>query len=411
MTNNIFVKCDVCGCILDLKWQVGYLPKSEFMVSCGKCKSTIKGTLYTNNKELKLNYDIVNAKEVDYKSKLECDFIIPISGELITEKMREGVKQYQPTPFINLIMLIGPENFSIYTRRYLSGMDKIEKQKNIYDRFNGLYFNKKYDYLKKELKQNLNINMKRWSLKGILEQKYKADINFLTSFTNITKYTKNKEKIFKNIKKLKGTNKLEYEKLLRYFSNDIDNFEKRLNQILDVLLNNYNYFIPVLLLEYIDKDQIKDICNKYALTTVHFEDVRSLYLRIYENIMEVSTLVIALDNIIYRGDYTKIDDTIIVGKNNIEQYRKMSKGNKVKYTITDEIFNSCIPKFDKDIRNAIGHEDIEYDNFKQKLTYKEGESYLIEYVYNVWRCYEPCLLLYEIILDIKINILKLENKL
>ena len=32
--------------------------------------------------------------------------------------------------------------------------------------------------------------------------------------------------------------------------------------------------------------------------------------------------------------------------------------------------------------------------------------YLIEYVYNSWNCYELCLLVYEIIIDIKLELLK-----
>lgn len=408
MTHNIFVKCDVCGSILDLKWQVGFLPKSNFIVSCGNCKSTIKGTLYVNNVDISLNYNIVNAKEV--KADLMCDFIVPISGELITEKMRKGIEQFKLNPFMNLIELIGFDNFSTYQKRFLTGTNIIENQKNIYDRLNELYFNKKFNYLKQELKQKLNIKMKKEDLKEIIEQKYKNDIKFLTLFTNRKKYLNNKEKIFKSIKRTKGANKIEYEKLLRFFSNDIDKFEKKLNATLNIFLNNYNSFIPVLLLEYIDIKQIEEILNRYAITTVDFEDIRSLYLRIYENIMQVVDLIVGLNNIIYRGDYKKIDDTIIQKKNTIEQYREMSKGNKIKYTITNEIFNSVLPKFDKDIRNAIGHEDIEYDIFEQKLVYKDGESYLIEYVYNIWKCYEPCLLLYEIILDTKLNILKLENK-
>lgn len=411
MTHNIFVKCDVCGSILDLKWQIGYLPKSEFMVSCGKCKSTIKGTLYTNNKDVKLDYDIVNATEIENHSMYECDFIIPISGELITEKMRRGTEQYKPTPFINLTMLIGFNNFSIYQRRYLTGVNKLENEKNIYDRFNELYSSNQFDYLRKELSKNFNIKIKQRGLKETLEQKYNFDINFLTSFTNIARHIKIREKIFKNLKKLKGANKLEYEKLLLYFAEDIDKFEKKLRETLNIFLNNYNYFIPVISLEYINKEQIEEIFNKYALTTVDFEDVRSLYLRIYENIMESSILLIGLNNIVHRGDYSKIDDTIIARKNTIEQYKEMSKGNRLKYTLTNETFNSIFPNFDKDIRNAIGHEDIEYDIFNQKLIYKDGKSYLLEYVYNLWQCYEHCLLLYEIILDTKFNLLKLQNKL
>ena len=41
MTYNIFVKCDVCGSISDLKWQVGELSKNIFRICCGKCKTLI----------------------------------------------------------------------------------------------------------------------------------------------------------------------------------------------------------------------------------------------------------------------------------------------------------------------------------------------------------------------------------
>ncbi len=408
MTHNIFVKCDVCGSILDLKWQVGFLPKSNFIVSCGKCKSTIKGTLYTNNVDISLNYDIVNAKEI--KADFMCDFIVPISGELITEKMRKGTEQFKPTPFMNLVSLIGPNNFAIYQKRFLTGINIIENQKNMYDRLNELYFNKNFNYLKQELKQKLNIKMKKEDLKEIIEQKYKNDIRFLISFTNIKKYLNHREKIFKNINKIKGANKIEYEKLLKFLSSDIDKFEKKLNETLNIFLNHYNSFIPILLLEYVDKNKIEEVINEYAITTVNFEEVRSLYLRIYENIIQVVEVIVGLNNIMYRGDYKELDNTIIPNKNTIDQYKELSKGNKIKYTLTNEIFNYILPQFDKDIRNAIGHEDIEYDIFEQKMTYKDGESYLIEYVYNIWKCYEPCLLLYEIILGTKLDILKLENK-
>lgn len=219
------------------------------------------------------------------------------------------------------------------------------------------------------------------------------------------------KRILKSYKKLKATNKINYEKLLKFFENDIDKFEKRIRQTLNIFINNYNCFIPILLLEYIDKNKIKEIYDKYAITTVYFEEVRSLYLRIYENVMEISSLFIGLNNIMYREDYAKIDDTIINNKNSIQQYKKMSKGNKIKYTSKNEIFNLIIPEFDKDIRNAIGHEDIEYDVFNQKLIYDGGEIYLIEYVYNVWKCYELCFLMYQVIINIKLDTLKLNKNL
>lgn len=228
----------------------------------------------------------------------------------------------------------------------------------------------------------------------------------ILNFVNQKKYLILKEKIFKNYKRIKSISKLDYENLLNFLKNDIDKFEKRIRDILNLFLENYNSFIPVLLLEYVDEIKINEIYEKYAITTVHFEDVRNLYLRIYENIIEVSTVFVTLNNIMYRENYQKIDDTIINKKNTIQDYKEMSKGNKIKYLTQNEIFNLLIPKFDKDIRNAIGHEDIEYNTFSQKLKYEDKEIYLMEYVFNIWKCYELCLLMYDLVLSIKLDILK-----
>lgn len=405
MTYNIFVKCNVCESIIDLKCQIGYLPKSVFRVNCGKCKTLIEGTLYVNDSP-GFSYKIKNAEEIEPKLDLICDYIIPISAEIITEKMRNGYEQFKPTPFINIVSLVGMENFSTFNSRYLNGTDKIEKLKNKCDMINELYINEEYKYLKKMIIDDFKVKRKKWNTLKILEEKYCIDLKFYNYFVDQKKYINFKEKIFKNYKKIKSINKIDYQNYLDFLKKDIDKYEKRMRDTLNLFLEKYNSFIPVLLLEYVEKAKLDEIYEKYAITTVHFEDVRNLYLRIYENIIEVSTVFIGLNNIMYRGNYQKIDDTIISKKNKIQDYKEMSKGNKIKYLMNEEIFNLLIPKFDKDIRNAIGHEDIEYNAFSQKIKYDDKESYLMEYVFNIWNCYKLCLLMYDLILNIKLDILK-----
>ena len=404
MTYNIFVKCDVCGSISDLKWQVGELSKNIFRICCGKCKTLIECKVTTNNGGF--NYELKNAKEIDAKLYSKCDYIVPISGEIMTEKMRDGKEMFKPTPFINIVNLVGFENFSVFSYRFLRGVERIEKWKTKCDRLNDLYINKEFNYLNQMIKKDFNINIKKSNIKNICKEKYNIDFNFYESFTNKTSYSVFREKILKKYKKLKAANKSEYEKLLEFLKNDINNFEKRIRDTLNIFINNYNYFIPVLLLDNVNKNTKKEIYSKYSITTVHFEDVRNLYLRIFENVIEVSTIFIALNNIVYRGQYDKTDDIVKKKINTIQKYKELSKGDKVKFITQDEFFNMIIPNLDKNIRNAIGHEDIEYDVFNQKLIYKEGETYLIEYVYNSWKCYELCLLIYEIIIDIKLELLK-----
>ena len=407
MTYNIFVKCDVCESIIDLKWQVGYLSKSTFKVNCGKCKTLIEGTLLANNPGIA--YEIKNAREIEAKVDLNCDYIIPISGEIITEKMRVGEEQFRPTPFINISMMVGIEKFSIFNRRYLQSIEIIEKSKSKCDRINELYINKEYKYMKKMLIEDFKVKRKKWNNQIILEEKYYTDLNFYYSFVNIQPYMNLREKLFNNYKKIKSSYKAEYKKMLCFLKDDIDKYERRIRDVLNLFIEKYNSFIPILLLEYVGENKRQELFKKYAITTVNYEEIRDMYLRIYENVVEVSIIFNMLNNIMYRGDYSKINNTINNKKKDILEYKEMSKGNKIKYLSTEEMFNLLIPKFDKDIRNAIGHEDIEYNSFRQTLKYDDKEIYLMEYVYNIWKCYEKCLLMYRLILEIKMDILQEKN--
>ena len=409
MTHNIFVKCDVCGCIIDLKWQIGYLPKSIFKVNCGRCKTVIEGYLYTNNKP-GFNYEIKNAKEINEKFDVDCDYIIPISGEILTEKMMSGEEQFRSTPFINMISLIGVENFSRFNDRFLNGMEKIDLLKEKCNRINELYLNKEYKYLKKMLKDDFDITIKKYNENNIMKEKLNVDILFFESFV-IEDFFVMKDKMHKNYKKIRATNKKEYEKLLNFVECDIEKNERKIREVLNLFVEKYNCFIPILILEYVKPDKRINFYNNYAITTVNFEEIRNMYLKIYENVINASTIIIGLNNIMYREKYDCINNAIINKKNSIQDYIDMSKGNRIKFLEQNEFFNITIPNFDKDIRNAIGHEDIEYDAFHQKLKFDEKEESLMEYVFNIWNCYKCCLLLYEIILNIKLDIIEIKNKL
>lgn len=405
MTHNIFVKCDVCGSIIDFKWQVGYLPKSVFRANCGRCKTLIEGILYISE-DSKISYEIKNAEEIISKSDVNCDYVIPISGEILTEKMKKSQEMYTPGPFINIVGLVGIEKFVKFNQRYLNGISKIKSLKDICDRLDNLYTNKEYKYMIKLLNDDFKIKIKKNNETKIIESKYNIDFSYYKSFVDEKKYLLLKEKIFSKYKEIKHSNRNEYKRMLMNLKNEIDKSEKKLREILNLFVEKYNCFIPVLLLEYVDSSIYDEVCKNYAITTVDFDDIRNMYLRIYEVVIFASSIIVGLNDIIYRGDYEIINDSIN-NKNRIEDYWKMSKGNKLKYLALDEVFNIIIPKFEKDIRNAIGHEDIEYDVFNQELKYDGGKMYLIEYVFNIWDCYVNCFLLYELILDIKLDMLQM----
>ena len=75
------------------------------------------------------------------------------------------------------------------------------------------------------IKKDFNINIKKSNIKNVCKEKYNIDFNFYESFTNKTSYSIFKEKVLKKYKKIKAINKSDYEKLLEFLKNDIDNYE------------------------------------------------------------------------------------------------------------------------------------------------------------------------------------------
>ena len=64
-----------------------------------------------------------------------------------------------------------------------------------------------------------------------------------------------------------------------------------------------------------------------------------------------------------------------------------------------------MPNLNNKIRNVIGHEDWEYDEYNQKIKYGNNtqEKYLLEYAYECYSMFLNCVAIYKLIVDIKYN--------
>ena len=84
MVTNIYMKCDVCESVINVKWQVGHVEEAPVSIVCPDCLTVLKFTLYTDNEEVKINFKSKNASEI---KQTVPKYFAETSSELLTYKI------------------------------------------------------------------------------------------------------------------------------------------------------------------------------------------------------------------------------------------------------------------------------------------------------------------------------------
>ena len=134
-------------------------------------------------------------------------------------------------------------------------------------------------------------------------------------------------------------------------------------------------------------------------TTSNFDTVKQYYLDVYEALGNLLIVPVALNNIKYRGDYNKLNP-IEARNNSLSDFIGLTKANRYKYCIDTEIYTDKLRVIiNSKLRNAIGHNDVEYDTASQKITYipnprdrsRKEEEYLLEFENEALRLFQGLL--------------------
>ena len=145
MQVNFFYKCNICGSICNLKYQLGFSKKHPIRYKCS-CGITIKGTYQEN-----LGISFENATSIN-----ECmpNFVVHSSGEFLTPTLYEVVKPediIQSTSFINALQSMDYEKFRKILEYVINYRDY---QNSIVHAINELYEAKNFTILEKIIRQN-----------------------------------------------------------------------------------------------------------------------------------------------------------------------------------------------------------------------------------------------------------------
>lgn len=388
MNVNYFVKCDVCGTVTRVRIQAGWLESHPIRFACPECKILIKGNCELNEGEGTVKPSFDNGSFCNEKSS----YFIESSGELVTLKItKDEYKEYPMysiPPFFNAQMNM-EDDIKMFINNINEYLRNIKPNWASNRRILELYNNKQYTYFDKEIEQSLPNKM--FPCNNALERLRAA--NFLI-YRNVNIFH---DKGFVEFTSKAIGNKffeLDKEELIKFlqFFNDKNDmlsiYQKKIIKTVDELTNVFNYLIPAYGLTFYKEYNID--YSEYGTTTCSFEDIKQFYLDAYETLTEILILPIGLNNILYRGRYEVIDTTIL-NSSKIKTFKDLvnsSKGQRIKFFNNEEFFAKILNiSFNTKLRNAIGHNDYEYDGITQKITYipdsskpeKKQSVYLLEF--------------------------------
>lgn len=362
------LQCEVCGAKTLIRIQVGWLDMHPIRFNCGKCGILIIGTIYQDQMNVNAHTKFENVLEVPDKG--DSDFYIEVSGEFLTEKL-------QPYKFENTLM---PPFFTSGTWLMDEGMEDF-KEKTLrflyilnnewpkYRRVNELWLNGNYQYLSKDLKKL--IRNKQFPLDNELQYLIairQMNIELLSSILSKNFFDRQIKFIGEEVKNLKKNKDKEFSTLIEHFSTSIHRNEEKIFECIKQFIEKFRFMIPVFGMDFYKEGSEKELYEK-GITTVSFEELKQFYVDVYEVITEMLELIVAYNNLKYRGDFLlmkeKRRDVV-----RLDDYKKKNKGAKLEFIDGNEEFDNIVyPHLNNQLRNAIGHNTYKMDIQSQQISY------------------------------------------
>lgn len=384
MVYNHFIKCQVCGSVTRIRLQVGFLEHHPIVAVCCKCGTSMNGVVDINQDTLGLRFHFENADEI--ADKKDSCYVVECSGEFPTIKPHvdsvEG--RIAISPFMRYSNKMGHERYERFSQsiaKLNNFCDHWAQYKRIIDLFNS----GDRTYLKNEIwkmlpeeqfpcRNEFEIARAVHMIEviyfiGVLREDIISDLTLSTSVVHLVS---------------------EQLRALITFLNSHDGYslkqlQSSVYKIYDEFIKAYPFLIPALSLQYCD-DGVVDY-DVEGSTTSSFDLIKQFSLDAYETLGNLLVVPVALNNIKYRNNCNQCAEKD--GKTvDLEKYIALSKANRFHYCDETEQYTKELQVIlNSKLRNAIGHNDVEYDAITQKITYipnpkdraKKEIAYLLEF--------------------------------
>lgn len=395
MVFNTFIKCQVCGCITRVRLQVGWQEEHPIEVACGKCGISLSGSVKIRQDRPGFSFSFDNADDVQDE---DADYIVECSGEFPTAKQAEAadLEGLVITPFIRYINCMKTDESYEEFVQAVSKLNETAKKWKSYKRILNLAKNKS-EYLTQEIQKEFSgYYFQCRDESEILRAVHMIEVHGL--------YSALRKDILDDISFSAGILKMDSAQTnsLVDFLNSHDGFhleelQELIYKVYDEFMMVYQRLIPALAIQYC-KDDSFDF-EREGSTTSSFDSVKQFYLDAYEALGNLMIIPVALNNIKYRSDINSMNP-IENNVNSLEDYIKLTKASRYHLCLDSEVYTGFLKILvNAKLRNAIGHNDVEYNSVDQLITYipnpkdrtKKRTEYLLEFENEAMRMFQGIL--------------------
>ncbi|PHU34249.1 SEC-C domain-containing protein [Pseudobutyrivibrio ruminis] len=366
MVHNYYIKCQVCNKITRIRLQVGWLPEHPIVVTCGECGTSLSGHVLIGQDEPRLSYYFSNADSV---LEQDADYMVECSGEFPTIKhcLAFDSQEILITPFIRAMSNMDSNDIYEEFCKSVGTVLQTKYRWNEYKRILDLSLSGNKKYLIQEIqrlfgKDKMPCRNELEILRGV----HMVEVHcFISSL---------RKDILNNVKFSSGILKInpkETKKLVDYLESTsgyrLEDLQRMGYKLLDDFVAVFPALVPAYSLQYVSDNTIN-----YELegsSTSNFDTVKQFYLDVYESLGNLLILPVALNNIKYRDDFYKMS-TIDEKEITLDDFIGLTKANRYKYCLNNELYTKELKLIvNSKLRNAIGHNDVQYDTSSQIISY------------------------------------------
>lgn len=414
MVYNMYIKCEVCGTVTRIRLQVGWQEEHPIAITCGECGVSLKGKVFIGQDQPDLRFEFENAEQLEQVD--EPDYAVECSGEFVTLKLCKGKELHEEviTPFIRYQQKVGGlDKYGKFTE----GLSTLMRTVCIWPQYERILQLSKCgnkEYLIQEIKKLFpkefsNCRDEFEIMRGVRMVEVHGLLSPLKS--DISKVSEIGASIFK-LEKQKVNSFIDF--LNQHKGYSLLELQDSINKLLGEFVKVFPYLVPAFSLQFCDYKLVD--FEKEGTTTSTYSDVKEFYLDVYETLGNVLIIPAAIDNIKYRND-SNVFECNDVNIDSLDKFISATKAGRFHLYNTKEIYMRPLNvKYDQKLRNAIGHNDVEYDTLSQKIKYipdsknrnKMLTKYLLEFEIEALSMFQAVLVISEYVY--RLRELELINK-
>ena len=384
MVFNTFIKCQVCKTITRIRLQVGWQKEHPIVVICGKCGTSLSGNIEVGQDKPELKFSFDNAEQV---SDEKADYMVECSGEFPTVKQgsAEELKGLVITPFIRCMSFMKSDDSYEKFSKAVSQLNDTKRKWKDYQRIIHLFKNNS-EYLVQEIQKVFSGQY--FQCRDESEVLRAVHMIEVCGF-----YSALRKDILENLSFSAEILKMDLTqmKTLIDFLNThdgyhLDELQELIYKVYDEYMTVYQRLIPALAIQYCKDNSFN--FEDMGSTTSSFDSIKQFYLNVYEALGNLLIIPVALNNIKYRTN-VNVMNSVEKNVSSLEDFIKLTKAKRFYYCFNkEEVYTDFLDVIvNPKLRNAIGHNDVEYDVVSQLITYipnpkdrtKKKTEYLLEF--------------------------------